>query len=243
MIRRLIKPGKFLLVLACIVFTVPPQSFLEAVTSRNLAALLDGSQTLVEGDKTFSNFSFTAAPLNVSSQGGVLTLPAASDITVTAATGPGGEITLTFPLGLSASVGGGSTDFTGGAVALGFDVTVNTGSDVISAVTIDASVAENGPFAAAGANANVFAGATNLGFVNIGGPSDTLAIPGLQSLHVDAVADVIVEGSQETASVDEVVFTFEQDTPSAPVPEAGSLTLIVAGAGMLLARRLYRRRG
>jgi hypothetical protein len=82
-------------------------------------------------------------------------------------------------------------------------------------------------------------GTTVLGFVSTGGIG-TAPIPGLQALTVEATASVLVEGATEDASVDDVVFTFEQTTPSAPVPEPGSLTLILGGAAMLLARGLAR---
>ena len=241
MVRRLALSAIVLVVLAFGILTIPPSDFLEALTA-NLNTLITMDGTLTEGDKTFSNFSFTPVQVSVSTQGGVLTLPSAANITVTTSTGPGGDIMIAFaPFGLSASVGAGVFDFTAGLVSFGFDVSVTGSSDVISAVSVDASLVQDGPFATAGVGANLLSGATVLGFVSTGGIG-TAPVPGLQTLSVDATASVLVEGATEDASVDEVVFTVEQTTPSAPVPEPGSLTLILGGAVMLLARGLARRR-
>lgn len=240
MIRRLLKPAITLMTIGSVIFTVPPE-FLEAVTA-NLNTLIATDGSITEGDKTFSNFSFTPLPLG-SGTGGVLTLPSAGDITVTASTGADGSVTLSFaPFGLSASGNGDLMGFISGLVSFGFDVMV-TGSDVISAVSVDASVVQSGPLATASVDANVSpTGGTSLGLITTSG-IDTLSVPDLQAVTVEATAGVLVDLATEMAAVNDVAFTFDQTTPMAPVPEAGSLTLMLGGAGVLLARRLYKRRG
>jgi hypothetical protein len=236
MVRRIAKSATVLVVLAFGIFTIPSADFLEALTSANLASLIGGG-TLIEGDKTFSNFDYT--PISLADPVGGLTLLGAADITVTAATGPGGLITLSVPLGMSVLLPSGESGFTAGLVSFSFDVSVD-GTDVITGVSIAATGAQSGPLADAGASANLTGG----GFIEVpvDGSVDTAALPGLQTLGVAANASVVAEVGGESASVDEVVFTFEQTTPSAPVPEPGSLTLILGGAAMLLARGLPRRR-
>jgi PEP-CTERM motif len=244
MLRRSIAVLLFALACAVVSFSLAPPKFLEAVSLSDLMA--PGATPLVAGDKSFSNFSFGQFP-----EGGAagLTLPGASTIDVTAAVGPGGLITLSFA-GTGGNLGLSATDDAFGVLSFGFNVTV-TSSDRISAVSLEAVGSEQGASALAAADAVFFDPAAGTGatiataFTDFPNVPVTATIPSLlgSTLGVDAAATVSA-GPGDLATVDEVVFSFTQEErPSNNVPEPGSLTLMLGGLGIVLARRLYRRRG
>jgi hypothetical protein len=124
-----------------------------------------------------------------------------------------------------------------------------TSSDRISAVTLLASGSESGPSALAGADAVFFDPAgtpgSNVGTAFTVDPNVpvTTPIPPLAGSTLGVEASATVSADADTATIDEVLFTFTQEEATAPVPEPGSLTLILGGLGVVLARSLYRRRG
>jgi hypothetical protein len=235
MIRRLAKPAAaVLLSMVAVTLTVPPVEFLEAIS---LSDLLQPGGSLTEGDKTFSNFTFSSTATLPPPAGTSLIVPTPSTIDVTASTGPGGVISLTFPLNMSASTAG--TEGAFADVLIGFDVTVTGSSDVISGVTLTATGEPGGASVVA-----LVTGVSDALVVNPPPNSVSAPISGLTTLEVDATANVgVVPDGPTSGEIDDVIFTFPQTTTSSPVPELGSLTLIFGGLGTLLARTLYRRRG
>ena len=223
MIRRLAKPVAVVVALGCVSVAMQHAEFLEAVTA-NLASLIDGA-SLVVGDKTLSGFA-----LETSAPGAGVTLPDSHAITVTADVGAGNTVTLTVPLHLAAAGGAEPA-----SAELSFNVAVTGSSDVISGLT----VAATGTGTTAGVLANLVDGDTNIGHVSTPVPgSGSTALSGLTSLGVGATATAL-----PNTSVDEIVFTVQETTPtSSQVPEPGSLTLVIGGVVMLAARTLRRRR-
>jgi hypothetical protein len=248
MIRRLAKPVAVLLALGCVSVVTQYADYLEAVTA-NLNTLLDSAGTpqgtLTEGDKTFSNFTFSSS--QSTGPGATVSLPN-TNVTVTAVTGPGGTVTLSVPLSLSASS---TLDFAQGVFNLGFNVTVS-GSDLISAVTVGAMGTETPGPDEARITTNFFDAAGNrVAFFiptapNEVSPPDTSERtpidPNLPFLRLAATGVVNIE-DDGAASISNFTFSFEQTSTSSTVPEPGALTLILGGLGMLIARGLYQRRG
>jgi hypothetical protein len=239
MVRRFARPATILIVMACATLTVPPSDFLEAVTA-NLADLLVPGATLTEGDKTFSQFNFSplAAP---GPEGTFVTVPSAAAIDVTASTGPGGVITLAFPLNMSASSLAGASGAAFGNIELSFNVEV-AGSDEITGVTLTSIGDPSTGTTGTGASVVALSGALSV----LSPGTDSEAFLGVPALSVEATAAVVAVGGDEatSAEIDTVTFDFIQTpTGSTPVPEPGSLTLILGGVGILLARSLYGRRG
>jgi hypothetical protein len=240
MLRRLAKPAAVVLAVACVSLATQPAEFIEAVTA-NLASLIDPNSTvrsLTEGDKTFSNFTFDPNP-----PVGTATVPSASNIFVTATTVEG-MITLIVPIGISARTEIGALEPSIANVSFGFDVSV-AGSDAITGVTVQAL--GDGSVGGPGTGAITLVTLTGLEApisVTTTG-QESAAFPGpLKTLDVDVTADAVATpraNDDSTADTDILRFVFEQTTPAAPVPEPGSLTLLLGGLGILVARGVYRR--
>ena len=242
MLRRLAKPAAVVLAVACVNLATQPAEFLEAVVTENLATLIDPNSTvrsLTEGDKTFSNFTFTQ-----NAAVGTVTVPTPSSIFVTAATVEG-VITLIVPISISARTDAGASETSIANISFGFDVSV-AGSDAITGVGVNAI--GDGSVGGPGTGASTLVTLNNtpppISITTTGMGSATFASP-LQALEVDVTADAVATPRQDNdsmADTDILRFLFPQtETPSAPVPEPASLTLILGGLGMLLARGVYRR--
>ena len=213
----------------------------------SLSSLLEPGQTLRLSDKVFSNFSF--APGTTVGTG---TIDAADAVDVTVL-GIGGHVAIRFDLQASATAVSGfcgpfllpCTTETGEASGvLDFDVTVVDSPEVIVGVT----VAVGGEFPGATVSAvqvtSQFSDPAFLG-MSVARPNTAGITPladATTMLHVSStalVAAFATVGEDETATLNGITFIFDQESPidAAPVPEAGSLRLVVIGGAVVAAVR------
>ncbi|MBS0264926.1 MAG: hypothetical protein JSS02_23530 [Planctomycetes bacterium] len=212
----------------------------QVASATTLQDIIDDGNSVVFGDKTFSNFVYSRSTIE-NGLAGTASAPTASEITVTFSnTGPDYYVTFSgFSLTADAFLPGDSAEAN---MAISFNVTAGPGFKIAS---VDQSV--TGSWTANRGHAYSEETVTGVGTMttNAGTSSTMNVTPPLKTLHISKDVNVLAEynGGDSTAHISVVQQSFHQVVDNAPEINANLLvsavSLLLGSVAVLFGRKKF----